>query len=98
MSGSLKKGSLALGAMVAAVFLTPAAAEADSLIENVNGITLDSEGKVIRFAAMVIDDDGRDRSARQDRAICSRQSKSAMDYRQWLESGNMGAGPLSDRS
>ena len=59
MSGSLKKGSLALGAMVAAVFLTPAAAEADSLIENVNGITLDSEGKVIRFAAMVIDDDGR---------------------------------------
>ncbi|MGB5724895.1 MAG: amidohydrolase family protein [Parasphingorhabdus sp.] len=59
MSGRLKNYSATLGAAVAAVFLAPAAAHADSLIENVNGMTLDSEGKVIRFTAMVIDDDGR---------------------------------------
>ncbi|NVD27165.1 amidohydrolase [Parasphingorhabdus flavimaris] len=59
MDGWLKNCGTALGAMAAAVFLTPAPALADSLIENVNGMTLDSEGKVIRFAAMVIDDDGK---------------------------------------
>ena len=58
MSGRLKDYSVTLGAAVAVVFLAPAAS-ADSLIENVNGMTLDSEGKVIRFAAMVVDDDGR---------------------------------------
>ncbi|AMO73335.1 metal-dependent hydrolase [Sphingorhabdus sp. M41] len=41
------------------MFLAPGIAQADSLIENVNGMTLDSEGKVIRFAAMLIDDEGR---------------------------------------
>ncbi|MEH6716397.1 amidohydrolase [Parasphingorhabdus flavimaris] len=59
MDGWLKNCGTALGAVAAAVFLTPAPALADSLIENVNGMTLDSEGKVIRFAAMVIDDDGK---------------------------------------
>ncbi len=34
-------------------------AMADSLIENVNGMTLNRNGDVIRFNAMVIDDDGR---------------------------------------
>ncbi|VAV96861.1 FIG00636284: hypothetical protein [hydrothermal vent metagenome] len=34
-------------------------AMADSLIENVNGMTLNKDGDVIRFNAMVIDDDGR---------------------------------------
>ena len=58
MSGRLKDYSVTLGAAVAVVFLAPAAS-ADSLIENVNGMTLDSEGKVIRFVAMVVDDDGR---------------------------------------
>lgn len=59
MTGWLKKHGLALCAGAASVFLAPAAAQADSLIENVNGMTLDSEGKVIRFAAMLIDDEGR---------------------------------------
>lgn len=59
MDGWLKNCGTALGAVAAAVFLTPVPALADSLIENVNGMTLDSEGKVIRFAAMVIDDDGK---------------------------------------
>ena len=59
MSGWLTKYGLALCAGAASVLLMPAAAHADSLIENVNGMTLDSEGKVIRFTGMVIDDDGR---------------------------------------
>lgn len=36
---------------------TPAAA--DTLVDNVQGITFDEQGKVVRFSAMVIDDDGR---------------------------------------
>tara|TARA_R110001606_G_scaffold106839_2_gene231387 strand:- start:4439 stop:6109 length:1671 start_codon:yes stop_codon:yes gene_type:complete len=59
MAGWLTKHGAALSCMAVAVFLTPAAARADSLIENVNGMTLDSEGKVIRFVAMVVDDDGK---------------------------------------
>ncbi len=55
----LKNGCVALGALAGAVFLAPASARADSLVENVNGMTLDSQGEVIRFVAMVIDDDGR---------------------------------------
>ncbi|MEH6757700.1 MAG: amidohydrolase [Parasphingorhabdus sp.] len=46
-------------ALCAAVLLAGVPVQADSLIENVNGMTLDNDGKVIRFAAMVIDDDGR---------------------------------------
>lgn len=36
-----------------------APAQADGLIENVNGITLNNSGNVVRFSAMVIDDEGR---------------------------------------
>ncbi|MEP2102943.1 MAG: amidohydrolase [Parasphingorhabdus sp.] len=46
-------------ALCAGVLFASLPAQADSLIENVNGMTLNEEGKVIRFAAMVIDDDGR---------------------------------------
>jgi predicted amidohydrolase YtcJ len=59
MSGWLTKYGLALCAGAASVLLMPAAAHADSLIENVNGMTIDSEGKVIRFTAMLVDDDGK---------------------------------------
>ena len=59
MSGWLKNYGLAICAGVAGVLIAPSAAYADSLIENVNGMTLDSEGKVIRFTAMLIDDDGK---------------------------------------
>ena len=34
-------------------------AHADTLIDNVNGITLDAEGKVVRFTGVVIDDSGK---------------------------------------
>lgn len=46
-------------ALCAALMIAGLPAQADSLIDNVNGMTLDDDGKVIRFAAMVIDDDGR---------------------------------------
>ncbi len=45
--------------LCATAMLAAAPAQADSLIDNVNGMTLDDNGKVLRFAAMVIDDDGR---------------------------------------
>ena len=59
MSGWLKKSGLALCASAAGLLLVPGLAQADSLIDNVNGMTLDSKGKVIRFTGMVIDDEGR---------------------------------------
>jgi predicted amidohydrolase YtcJ len=45
--------------LAAAALLIPAPAFADTLIDNVNGISLDREGTVTRFGAMVIDDRGR---------------------------------------
>jgi predicted amidohydrolase YtcJ len=59
MRGWLKKQGLALCAGTACVLLASGSAQADSLIDNVNGMTLDSEGNVIRFTAMLVDDDGR---------------------------------------
>ena len=48
----------ALLAALAALFLAPAAL-ADVLVDDVNGYTLDREGKVVRFGSMVVGDDGR---------------------------------------
>jgi len=45
-------------AALAALFFCSAAL-ADTLIENVNGYTIDRQGKLVRFGAMVIGDDGR---------------------------------------
>ncbi len=47
--------SLVGGAMA----VLPCAALADTLIDNVNGISVDRDGKVTRFTGMVIGDDGR---------------------------------------
>jgi len=46
-------------AALAVILTAPAPAHADTLIDNVNGITLDSKGQPKRFAALVIGDDGR---------------------------------------
>ncbi|MGZ3198348.1 MAG: amidohydrolase [Croceibacterium sp.] len=46
-------------AIVAAALLLPAPALADTLIDNVNGISVDRAGHVTHFAAMVMDDHGR---------------------------------------
>jgi hypothetical protein len=44
-------------AALALVFWTSAAL-ADELIDNVNGYTLDTQGHLVRFAAMWVGDDG----------------------------------------
>ncbi|WP_100259469.1 amidohydrolase [Qipengyuania seohaensis] len=46
-----------LAALLASTIAVPA--QADVLVDNVSGITIDAEGKVKRFEALVIDDDGR---------------------------------------
>tara|TARA_A100001391_G_scaffold66729_3_gene42508 strand:- start:97250 stop:98902 length:1653 start_codon:yes stop_codon:yes gene_type:complete len=43
----------------AALALAPSPALADTLFENVDGISITADGKVDRFAAMVVDDEGR---------------------------------------
>ena len=47
----------AVAAMLALLLSTPALA--DTLVDNVDGITLDAEGRVMRFTGLVIDDEGR---------------------------------------
>ncbi|MEO9634875.1 MAG: amidohydrolase family protein [Parasphingorhabdus sp.] len=59
MGGWLKINGSAFCAIAASLLFVPGAAQADSLIENVNGMTLDSGGNVIRFTGMIIDDDGK---------------------------------------
>lgn len=47
-----------LTCLLAALAL-PAAAFADALVDNVNGITLDQEGKVVRFTGLLISPEGK---------------------------------------
>jgi predicted amidohydrolase YtcJ len=47
-----------LFAALAALFLAQAAA-ADVLVDNVNGYTLNAEGQLVRFTAMLVGDDGK---------------------------------------
>ncbi|MCU6453609.1 amidohydrolase family protein [Sphingomonas sp. A2-49] len=46
-----------LAAAIAAAI--PGIAEADGIVDNVNGMTLDKDGKVVRFQAMLVTPDGR---------------------------------------
>lgn len=45
--------------ITAAALLVPGPALADTLIDNINGLSVDRQGTITRFAAMVIDDQGR---------------------------------------
>ena len=45
--------------LVALALLAPAPALADTLVDNINGISVERDGTVRRFAAMVIGDDGK---------------------------------------
>ncbi|MDF0489053.1 amidohydrolase family protein [Sphingomonas sp. H39-1-10] len=45
--------------LVALVALAPTPAFADALVDNVNGMTLDKDGRVIRFNALLISPDGK---------------------------------------
>ncbi|AMG73542.1 amidohydrolase [Sphingopyxis granuli] len=46
-----------IATLLALVIAAPA--HADTLVDNVNGITLDQQGKVVRFTGLVIDEDGK---------------------------------------
>ena len=46
-------------ALTLVALLLAAPAQADTLVDNVNGITLDKDGKVVRFTGMVIGTDGK---------------------------------------
>ena len=50
-------GKLLMGFAAALLLATPALA--DGLIENVNGITLDKDGEVVRFTGLLIDRQGK---------------------------------------
>lgn len=56
-SATARRLRTAFGMLITALMITPA--HADTLVDNVNGITLDEKGELIRFTGMVIDDDGR---------------------------------------
>lgn len=47
------------GAVTAAILLWAAPASAETLVDNVDGLTLDGQGRLVRFTGLVIDDDGR---------------------------------------
>ena len=49
---------LRLPAALATCVLLASPAAADTLIDNINGMSFDRDGKVTRFAGMVVDDDG----------------------------------------
>ncbi|MFM9828514.1 MAG: amidohydrolase, partial [Sphingomonas sp.] len=44
--------------LLAAAMMSASPALADSLIDNVNGVTLDEQGKVLRFTGLVMSKDG----------------------------------------
>ena len=48
-----------LGAAAALALTLPAAAQATTLIDNIEGISIDREGQVDRFTGIIIDDGGR---------------------------------------
>src|SRR5690606_38765337 len=45
--------------LAALALLLPAPLLADTLVDNINGISIDRDGKVARFTAMTIDEQGR---------------------------------------
>lgn len=53
----MKSAQLFWGALAALAFAVPAAA--DTLVENVNGVTLDETGQVVRFRGLIFDAEGK---------------------------------------
>lgn len=49
----------AVAAALALLLAPIAPAHADTLVDNVDGLTLDADGRVLRFTGLVIDDEGR---------------------------------------
>ncbi len=52
-------GAVVTGAIATAALFLSSPASADTLIDNINGFTLDDDGKVIEFTGIIITDDGR---------------------------------------
>jgi predicted amidohydrolase YtcJ len=65
------------GALALALTLLPSPALADTLVDNINGISIERDGSVERFAAMVIDNNGRIVDTYDRR----REAPSKVDYR-----------------
>ncbi|OAN56111.1 amidohydrolase [Sphingobium sp. TCM1] len=55
-SSALKSAALALATLPA---LAPLPALASGVVDNVNGIAIDANGRIVRFGALMIDDDGK---------------------------------------
>ena len=64
-----------LAAMIALTLAAPA--QADVLIDNVEGITIGEDGTIQRFTAMVIDDDGK-----VAQILSAKDKKPQTDYRE----------------
>ena len=56
---TLSKNSPLIGLLVALSLLFPTPALADGLVDNVNGISMDAQGKVIHFTGVLIDRTGK---------------------------------------
>ncbi len=56
-AGSFSAPRLAL--LLGAALMVPAAAQADGIVDNVNGMTLDKDGRVVRFQALLVTLDGK---------------------------------------
>ena len=54
----MARSALTIVAAQAAALATLQAAGADGLVDNVNGMTLDKDGKVVRFQAMLVNAQG----------------------------------------
>ena len=55
----MKAGWLAAVAAIALPVMLPASAPASGVIDNVNGIALDANGRLVRFRALTVDDEGK---------------------------------------
>ena len=55
----------------AIVLLLASPALADALVDNVNGYTIDEDGRLQRFTGMVIDDEGRVKQLAQSVEACA---------------------------
>ena len=69
--------TLAVAALLALTSHTPAFA--DTLIENVDGLTIDEDGEMIRFNALLIDDDGKVRATYERGAKLPRENVRRID-------------------
>ncbi len=59
MRASMARLAFKTTAVALAITIFSGAAQADGIVDNVNGITLDKDGKVVRFQALLVTSDGK---------------------------------------